>query len=157
MAYLLKVVSRCTGTLFRFRTGLLCLTQKALEVLCGPADCQSLTEASQHDGVQEMFGLELDLTWVYELDSSSSTKFSRHLVIRVPGMAFCSNIHAGCLVARALDLATSEGDGSHDLLVNQVRWRAASYRHAMWIDMRKAARQTRTRLSDRGGCTSPPS
>lgn len=68
-----------------------------------------------------MFGLELDLTWVYELDSSSSTKFSRHLVVRIPGMAFCSNIHAGCLVARALDLATSEGNSHNNLLVNQVR------------------------------------
>lgn len=70
--------------------------------------------------VQEMFGLELDPTMVYELDSSSSTKFSRHLVIHIPGMAFCSNIHAGCLVARALEIAASSGDSLPDLLVDHV-------------------------------------
>ena len=67
-----------------------------------------------------MFGLELDVTKVYELDSSSSVKFSRHLVIHIPGMAFCSNIHAGCLVARALEIAASSSDSLPDLLVNQV-------------------------------------
>ncbi|KAK9831167.1 hypothetical protein WJX74_005824 [Apatococcus lobatus] len=69
--------------------------------------------------LKDMFGLELDHSWVYELDSSSSTKFSRHLIIRIPGMAFCSNIHAGCLVARALEIAASDGESLPDLQIHQ--------------------------------------
>lgn len=33
-----------------------------------------------------------------ELDSSTPAKFSRHLIIRIPGAAFASNAHAGALV-----------------------------------------------------------
>ena len=41
----------------------------------------------------------------HELDSSSATKFSRHLIVRLPGMAFSSNIHVGCVVAQVLQAA----------------------------------------------------
>ncbi len=69
-----------------------------------------------------MFGLELDLSWVFELDSSTPAKFSRHLIINIPGKAFSSNIHAGCLVARALDLAAAQAEvlPALQLLINQV-------------------------------------
>eukprot|EP00887_Chlorella_sp_A99_P007573 scaffold28.g7573.t1 len=49
--------------------------------------------------LQERFGLELQPDWVLELDSSTATKFSRHLIIRIPGAAFATNAHAGALVA----------------------------------------------------------
>ena len=39
-----------------------------------------------------------DHTWVYELDSSSSTKFSRHIIVRVPGRAFANCSHVGAFV-----------------------------------------------------------
>ncbi len=68
-----------------------------------------------------MFGLQLDLNWVLELDSSTSTKFSRHLIIRIPGMAFASNIHAGCVVAQLLQKAACDTEDLNDqLLVNQA-------------------------------------
>ena len=71
--------------------------------------------------MQDMFGLEFDLAWVLELDSSSPTKFSRHLIIRIPGMAFQSNIHAGCVVAHILQKAASGcKEFADQLLVNQV-------------------------------------
>ncbi|EFN56160.1 hypothetical protein CHLNCDRAFT_51806 [Chlorella variabilis] len=44
------------------------------------------------------FQLDMQDSWVLELDSSTDTKFSRHLVIRIPGVAFASNAHAGALV-----------------------------------------------------------
>lgn len=36
--------------------------------------------------------------WVLELDSSTPTKFSRHLIVRVPGWAFASNADVGAFV-----------------------------------------------------------
>ena len=41
--------------------------------------------------------------WVVELDSSTPAKFSRHLLVRVPGAAFASNFHAGAFVQSLLD------------------------------------------------------
>jgi hypothetical protein len=38
------------------------------------------------------------LQWILELDSSTLEKFSRHLVIRVPGCAFPDNAAVGALV-----------------------------------------------------------
>lgn len=46
-----------------------------------------------------------------ELDSSTETKFSRHLVLRLPGHAFATNIDAGRFVAAVLQ------HGSKDLLI----------------------------------------
>lgn len=38
-----------------------------------------------------------------ELDSSTPAKFSRHLLVRVPGAAFASNFHAGAFVQSLLE------------------------------------------------------
>lgn len=46
--------------------------------------------------------MELKPEWVYELDSSHSDKFSRHLIIRIPGMAFVNNLAVGHLVSQIL-------------------------------------------------------
>lgn len=46
----------------------------------------------------ERFGMQYHPSWVLELDSSSATKFSRHLVLRLSGAALASNAHAGALV-----------------------------------------------------------
>lgn len=47
---------------------------------------------------QDRFGIELQKSWVAELDSSSATKFSRHVIIQVPGAAFRSSFHVGAFV-----------------------------------------------------------
>ncbi|KAL4448454.1 hypothetical protein ABPG75_005673 [Micractinium tetrahymenae] len=44
------------------------------------------------------FQLDLQPGWVLELDSSTEAKFSRHLVVRIPGAAFASSAHAGAFV-----------------------------------------------------------
>jgi hypothetical protein len=36
--------------------------------------------------------------WVLELDSTTEAKFSRHVVVRLPGAAFASNAHVGAVV-----------------------------------------------------------
>lgn len=46
------------------------------------------------------FGLGLDLRCVYELDSSTPAKFSRHLTVRLPGHAFATNHAMGKFVAQ---------------------------------------------------------
>ncbi|KAK9787246.1 hypothetical protein WJX73_007781 [Symbiochloris irregularis] len=49
--------------------------------------------------LQEQFGLALDRERLVELDSSTPSKFSRHLIVPVPGAAFANNAHVGAFVA----------------------------------------------------------
>lgn len=46
------------------------------------------------------FGLALDPRCVYELDSSTPAKFSRHLTVRLPGHAFATNHAMGKFVGQ---------------------------------------------------------
>ena len=46
------------------------------------------------------FDLGLDPRCVYELDSSTPAKFSRHLTLRLPGHAFANNHAMGKFVAQ---------------------------------------------------------
>ncbi len=48
--------------------------------------------------MQDKFDIELQNSWVVELDSSSARKFSRHVIIQIPGAAFRSNFHVGAFV-----------------------------------------------------------
>ena len=48
--------------------------------------------------LQEKFDRLLEDSCFLELDSSNDTKFSRHLVVLVPGACFRSNLHAGRFV-----------------------------------------------------------
>lgn len=51
---------------------------------------------------REAWGLSLEDSWVWELDSSSEAKWSRHMVVRVPGAAFASNAAMGAFVRELL-------------------------------------------------------
>ena len=77
---------------------------------------------------QERFDVQLEDSWIIELDSSTPAKFSRHLVIRIPGAAFQSNFHVGAFVkdlcgapqdAAGADSAASR-QARQELLVNKV-------------------------------------
>ena len=78
--------------------------------------------------VQERFDVQLEDSWIIELDSSTPAKFSRHLVIRVPSAAFQSNSHVGAFVKDLCkapqDTAGADGVTSRqtrqELLVNKV-------------------------------------
>ncbi len=55
--------------------------------------------------------LVLDLqTQVYELDSSTPEKFSRHVIVRIPGHAFFHNLAIGHFVSQVLAAAGTELD-----------------------------------------------
>ena len=78
--------------------------------------------------MQERFDVQLENSWTIELDSSTPAKFSRHLVIRIPGAAFQSNFHVGAFVKDLCeapqDAAGADGAASRlprqELLVNKV-------------------------------------
>lgn len=58
---------------------------------------------------QSLYGIQLQPQHILELDSSTPTKFSRHLIVQLPGLAWADNGHAGrfvllvvlCLLQRA--------------------------------------------------------
>ena len=78
--------------------------------------------------LQERFDVQLEDSWVIELDSSTPAKFSRHLIIQIPGMAFQSNFHVGAFVKDLCeapqDAASADSASSRlqrpELLVNKV-------------------------------------
>ncbi|PWA93033.1 DNA primase [Artemisia annua] len=50
------------------------------------------------EALLEKYSIEGDTNWIVELDSSTKDKFSRHLVICLPGIAFKDNTHVGAFV-----------------------------------------------------------
>lgn len=62
--------------------------------------CTSLLPSSDHSLRRRHFGLGLDRRCVYELDSSTPAKFSRHLTVRLPGHAFANNHAMGKFVGQ---------------------------------------------------------
>uniref|UniRef100_A0A7N1A273 DNA-directed primase/polymerase protein n=1 Tax=Kalanchoe fedtschenkoi TaxID=63787 RepID=A0A7N1A273_KALFE len=50
------------------------------------------------EALRDKYSIHGCVDWIVELDSSTEDKFSRHLIIRVPGAAFKDNIHAGAFV-----------------------------------------------------------
>lgn len=57
---------------------------------------------SFYGSCREGFSLEFPDTNVYELDSSSEAKFSRHLIVKIGNHAFYNNIAVGDFVAQVL-------------------------------------------------------
>ncbi|XP_068635004.1 uncharacterized protein [Aristolochia californica] len=47
----------------------------------------------------EKYSIVAEHEWIVELDSTTEEKFSRHLLIRIPGAAFKDNSHVGAFVA----------------------------------------------------------
>ncbi|KAF3335584.1 DNA-directed primase/polymerase protein [Carex littledalei] len=51
------------------------------------------------DLLLEKYSMQGNEDWVIELDSSTNRKFSRHLIIRIPKIAFKDNLHVGAFVS----------------------------------------------------------
>lgn len=58
---------------------------------------------------QELFHFQLQHDWVVELDSSTPTKFSRHLIIRIKRAAFANYTHVGAFVAKVIEKVQQRG------------------------------------------------
>ncbi|XP_038880469.1 DNA-directed primase/polymerase protein isoform X2 [Benincasa hispida] len=50
------------------------------------------------EALNEKYSIQGSFDWVLELDSSNEEKFSRHLIIRIPKVAFKDNSHVGAFV-----------------------------------------------------------
>ncbi|XP_020220222.2 DNA-directed primase/polymerase protein isoform X2 [Cajanus cajan] len=51
------------------------------------------------EALREKYAIHGDHNWVVELDSSTEDKFSRHIIVRIPKVAFKDNSHAGAFVS----------------------------------------------------------
>eukprot|EP00803_Ostreobium_quekettii_P005423 evm.model.scf_298.12 EVM.evm.TU.scf_298.12 scf_298:77793-83662(-) len=77
------------------------------------------------EALKDKFNIKFDPTHCIELDSSTATKFSRHLIVGLPGCTFKNNIHAGAFARHVCEMASKEKilqvtkeDGSSTLLVD---------------------------------------
>lgn len=68
-----------------------------------------------------MFIIDMEPAWIVELESDARHKFSRHLVIKIPGKAFANNLHAGCFVNNVCQAAIDPGTGVSSLQVAKVK------------------------------------
>lgn len=66
----------------------------------------------------DAFQIRLDAARsVLELDSSTPDKFSRHVIVRLPGAAFASNAHAGGFVRELCAAARQDAGAGYVLVV----------------------------------------
>lgn len=70
--------------------------------------------------MQAMFQISMEPAWTLELESDAPHKFSRHLIINIPGKAFTNNLHAGCFVNKVCRAATDPATGASSLQVAKV-------------------------------------
>lgn len=69
----------------------------------GAAAVEELLERVKQK-LKNQLDLELDVnSHALELDSSTASKFSRHLIVALPDAAFASNAHVGALVREICD------------------------------------------------------
>ncbi|EIE21146.1 hypothetical protein COCSUDRAFT_43486 [Coccomyxa subellipsoidea C-169] len=100
-------------------------------------------------GLRELWGLQLEDGWVWELDSSSPAKWSRHIIVVVPGRAFPSNLALGAFVTQILSLPQAA-----QLRVEKTDGRCTGERHFTSIvdtAVYTKNRHFRTALSCKGG------
>ncbi|CAM8903414.1 unnamed protein product [Rhodiola kirilowii] len=67
------------------------------------------------DALRDKYSIHGCDDWIVELDSSTADKFSRHLIVRVPGAAFKDNIHAGAFVAEICSRINNAKDSEDSL------------------------------------------
>ena len=70
--------------------------------------------------MQAAFGIDFDPAWVMELESDAPHKFSRHLIIQIPGRAFANNLHVGAFVNDVCTTAVDSQSGISSLQVAKV-------------------------------------
>lgn len=73
------------------------------------------------DIVQAKFGLIMTDTWLMELESIAEHKFSRHIIITIPGKAFAHNIHVGGFVHEVCGIAKQAESAEARLEVIKAR------------------------------------
>jgi hypothetical protein len=103
--------------------------------------------------LQQRLAVQLEDQGVLELDSSTDTKFSRHLIVRLPGAAFANNLHAGVLIQDIYKLAKEKRNS--DPLCAQLFVKKGADEDAFFIDTGVYTRNRafRLHLSSKAGKT----
>ncbi|ONM56966.1 DNA primases [Zea mays] len=65
--------------------------------------------------LRDKYSIEGHEEWITELDSSTEEKFSRHLIIRIPKIAFKDNSHVGAFVCEVCSQIAAQRTTNHDL------------------------------------------
>ncbi|WOL06285.1 DNA-directed primase/polymerase protein isoform X2 [Canna indica] len=63
----------------------------------------------------EKYSIEGNEGWIIELDSSTTEKFSRHVIIRIPNIAFKDNSHVGAFVFEVCSRISSQRGSNSQL------------------------------------------
>lgn len=71
--------------------------------------------------MQAVFTISMEPAWLMELESDAPHKFSRHIIINIPGKAFANNLQAGCFVNKVCQAAIDPVTGMSSLRVAKVR------------------------------------
>ncbi|KAJ4823721.1 hypothetical protein Tsubulata_032139 [Turnera subulata] len=110
------------------------------------------------EALHEKYSIQGNQDWVVELDSSTAEKFSRHLIIRIPQVAFKDNSHVGAFVSEICSriLAARGKDGRFDSLFVRKDSSAAESTSQLFIDAAVYSRNRcfRLALSSKAGKSS---
>lgn len=101
------------------------------------------------EALLEKYSIQVNEKWIVELDSSTGEKFSRHLIIRIPKIAFKDNSHAGVFVAEICSQISSagEGDGNFKKLFVSKGSTSAEFPCQLFVDTAVYSRNRCFRLA----------
>ncbi|XP_023644369.1 DNA-directed primase/polymerase protein isoform X2 [Capsella rubella] len=108
------------------------------------------------EALHEKYAIEGQEDWIVELDSSTKDKFSRHLVVIIPKVAFKDNLHVGAFVGELCTRivnAKEKDERLHKLFVHKEANDSASL---LFVDTAVYSRNRcfRLALSSKAGKTS---
>lgn len=79
-----------------------------------PFELMAIFKAEVCSQIEEHYGIEVDpLLDILDLTSTRANKFSRHLIVRIPGAVFKSYLDVGAFVAQlisSIEIRVIEGD-----------------------------------------------
>nr|XP_018681351.1 PREDICTED: DNA-directed primase/polymerase protein isoform X4 [Musa acuminata subsp. malaccensis] len=82
----------------------------------------------------DKYAIEANDGWIIELDSSTTKKFSRHVIIRIPKVAFKDNSHVGAFVSEVCSRITSQRGSDPQLDKLYVRKDSSSSDFQLFLD-----------------------
>ncbi|XP_018472379.2 uncharacterized protein LOC108843646 isoform X1 [Raphanus sativus] len=108
------------------------------------------------EALHEKYAIEGQEEWIVELDSSTKDKFSRHLIVIIPKVAFKDNLHVGAFVGELCSRVVSAKDKDERLRKLFVHKEANDSASLLFVDTAVYSRNRcfRLALSSKAGKTS---
>ncbi|CAH2070201.1 unnamed protein product [Thlaspi arvense] len=108
------------------------------------------------EALHEKYGIEGQEEWIVELDSSTKDKFSRHLLVIIPKLAFKDNSHVGAFVRELCSRIASAKEKDERLRKLFVHKEANDSASLLFVDTAVYSRNRcfRLALSSKAGKTS---